>query len=48
MWSYGTNLLDLNYIKSDPNNPVFDQMGRVWPWSKGLRLGRMQAGCTPA
>jgi hypothetical protein len=27
IWAYGTNFLDLNYIKSDRNNPVFDQLG---------------------
>jgi hypothetical protein len=27
IWAYGTNLIDLNYIKSDGNNPVFDQPG---------------------
>jgi hypothetical protein len=26
-WQYGTNLLDLNYIKSDRNNPVGDHTG---------------------
>lgn len=27
IWAYGTNLVDLNYLKSDRNNPVFDQPG---------------------
>jgi hypothetical protein len=27
IWGYGTNFLDLSYIKSDRNNPVFDQFG---------------------
>lgn len=27
IWAYGTNLVDLNYLKSDNNNPVFDQPG---------------------
>ena len=50
MWSYGTNLLDLNYIKSDANNPLFDQMGPalavVERFATGQDAGRLHSCLT--